>query len=70
MRTTLRTFWTDTRGAEEQISKLLVFAFIAIPLIALIIIYKDRIISWVNDIWQKTFASGPSAPTGPGGGRP
>ncbi|MEZ5962257.1 MAG: hypothetical protein R3F56_00295 [Planctomycetota bacterium] len=67
MRDFVPSFWRDDRGAEEQISKLLVFAFIAIPLIALIIIYKDKIIGWANQIWQDTFSSPPAKPNGPGG---
>lgn len=54
-------FLRDERG-DEGVNKLLILAFIAIPLIALLIIFKDEIIGWAQDIWNEVFGSGPTKP--------
>ncbi len=64
MRDILKRFWKDDRGAEEEMNKLLILAFIALPLLALLIIFKDEIIGFVKDAWNDVVGSGPEIPSG------
>ena len=42
----------DERGAEG-LEKLLIIAAIVLPLLGLLIYFRNEIKSWVNDVWGK-----------------
>jgi len=48
----LRRLHRDERGAEG-LEKLLIVAAIVLPLLGLLIIFRNEIRSWVVDIWTK-----------------
>lgn len=41
-------FLADERGSEEEVSRWLVFAFIAVPVIILVIVFKDELMRWLQ----------------------
>lgn len=46
----IKQFWSDDRGAEG-IEKLLLLGLLIIPLVAILIWFKDDITEWVQGIW-------------------
>lgn len=48
--TALRRFDRDEAGAEG-LEKLLILAAIALPLLGLLIWFKDDLVQWVKDVW-------------------
>jgi len=49
---TLKRLHTDERGAEG-LEKLLIVAAIVLPLLGLLIIFRNEIKDWVIDIWEQ-----------------
>jgi hypothetical protein len=49
----LKAIHDDERGGEEQASKMLTFALIALPLLALLIVFKDKVIEFFKDIYNR-----------------
>ena len=45
VRTRLRRFLSDEQG-DEGVNKMLILALIAIPLIILLVVFRDKIIEW------------------------
>ena len=48
----LKRLHRDERGAEG-LEKLLIIAAIVLPLLGLLIIFRDRIKDWVIEIWEQ-----------------
>jgi len=48
----LKRLHRDERGAEG-LEKLLIIAAIVLPLLGLLIIFRDRIKDWVTEIWEE-----------------
>ena len=55
----IRTTWAmlkrlhaDERGAEG-LEKLLIIAAIVLPLLGILLIFKDAVIGWASDAWEK-----------------
>jgi len=48
----LRALHADERGAEG-LEKLLIIAAIVLPLLGLLIIFRNEIRAWVTDIWER-----------------
>jgi hypothetical protein len=55
----------DERGAgESALEKILLLAFIALPLLSLMMFYKDKVGEFIKKIWTDVTGSGPSKMTG------
>jgi Flp pilus assembly pilin Flp len=52
MWTSLKRLHADERGAEG-LEKLLIVAAIVLPLLGLLIIFRNEIKTWVVDIWKQ-----------------
>ncbi|MEM7624876.1 MAG: hypothetical protein AAF333_04530 [Planctomycetota bacterium] len=50
-RSTLARLYADERGAEG-LEKLLIIAAIVLPLLGLLIIFRDEMGSWVRENWE------------------
>ena len=48
----------DERGAEG-LEKLLIIAALVLPLLGVLIIFRDRISEWVADVWSGVFEASP-----------
>lgn len=48
----MRALHADERGAEG-LEKLLIIAAIVLPLLGLLIIFRNEIRGWVTDIWEE-----------------
>jgi len=55
--TLLRRLHRDERGAEG-LEKLLIIAAIVLPLLGLLIIFRNEIRTWVVDIWKTVVGEG------------
>jgi len=53
----LSAFHQDERGADEGINKLMIFALIALPLIAIIAGFGKQIVSYAKTQWSTTMGS-------------
>jgi len=53
----MRGFHRDQRGAEG-LEKLLILAAVALPLLGLLIAFRDRIGDWVNEMWSEVKEEG------------
>jgi Flp pilus assembly pilin Flp len=42
----------DERGADT-VEYILLIAIIALPLLGLILVFKEKIYAWVNDLWER-----------------
>jgi Flp pilus assembly pilin Flp len=51
----LKRFWRDERGEMGALEKLLILAFIVVPLVILLIMFKDDIIEWAQGQWGTLF---------------
>jgi hypothetical protein len=45
-------------GAEEGMNKLLIFAMVALPLLALLIFFGTEIVGFAQEQWDTVFGSG------------
>ena len=52
--------YRDERGAEG-LEKLLIIAAIVLPLLGLLIVFRQRIGEWVDDIWLEVRGEGDQA---------
>ncbi len=75
MRQSLKTQWEALRklhgnenGAEAGLERILLVAFIALPLLGLLIYYKGQVVTFVSSAWTEVTGQGPtnytSGPTG------
>ncbi len=46
----LKQLHRDEQGAEG-LEKLLIIAAVVLPLLGLLIVFRDRIQSWIQDVW-------------------
>lgn len=49
----LRRCYTDEQGAEK-IEMILMIAAVALPILGLLLVYKDSLIDWLNETWRDT----------------
>lgn len=49
---------TDEVGAEEGMNKLLIFAMVALPLLALLIYFGKDIVTFATEQWDSIFGDG------------
>jgi len=49
----------DETGAEEGMNKLLIFAMVALPLLALLIFFGNEIVGFAKEQWDAVFGAGP-----------
>lgn len=61
LRQTLRHLHEDERGAEG-LEKLLIIAAIVLPLLGLLIIFRDRIGEWIGNVWGDVAEDGTYTP--------
>ncbi len=54
MRHRLARLHEDETGAEEGMNKLLIFALIALPLLALLLFFGDKIVEFASGAWDDT----------------
>jgi Flp pilus assembly pilin Flp len=59
----LRTLHTDEQGAD-MVEYVLIIAAIALPLVGLMIYYREQIITWVKDLWSSVQGEGKKDYTG------
>ena len=45
-------------GAEEGMNKLLIFAMVALPLLALLIFFGNEIVTFAQEQWDSVFGGG------------
>ena len=61
----LRTLHRNENGAEAGLERILLVAFIALPLLGLLIYYKGQVAGFIKKIWIDSGASaGPKAEPG------
>jgi hypothetical protein len=48
----------DDVGAEEGMNKLLIFAMVALPLLALLIFFGNKIVAFAQEQWETVFGGG------------
>lgn len=61
----LRRFHEDELGAPE-LSTILLIAFIVLPLLGLLIMYRDKIAEKTSELWDQVFGAGSKSLRGPG----
>lgn len=61
LRETLTRLHQDERGAEG-LEKLLIIAAIILPLLGLLIIFRDTISDWISSVWGEVEDSGSYTP--------
>lgn len=54
-------FHRDEVGAEEGMNKLLIFAMVALPLLALLIFFGKNIVEFATSQWEAVFGGGSNA---------
>jgi hypothetical protein len=57
-RTRLSNFAGDEIGADEGMNKLLIFALVALPLLALLIFFGNETVTFVRQVWDEVFGGG------------
>jgi len=57
-REAVRRLHGNETGAEEGMNKLLIFAMVALPLLALLIFFGNEILTFATDMWDKVFGAG------------
>jgi len=57
----LKAFHRDERGMEG-LEKLLIVAAITLPLLGLLIIFRNELWNWVQGLWSTTLADGQATP--------
>jgi hypothetical protein len=62
VRRRVRALHTNETGAEEGMNKLLIFALIALPLLALLYAFGQEIIDFANESFDTATGGGPLAP--------
>ena len=60
----LRTLHRNENGAEAGLERILLVAFIALPLLGLLIYYKNQVVGFVKGIFITTTQGGPTDMTG------
>ena len=45
-------------GADEGMNKLLIFAMVALPLLALLILFGGQVVDFANQQWEQVFGGG------------
>ena len=55
---TLKTFHRNENGAEAGLERVLLVAFIALPLLAIFILFRDRIADFVKGYYEDVFGRG------------
>jgi Flp pilus assembly pilin Flp len=60
----LRQLHRNENGAEAGLERILLVAFIALPLLGLLIYYKGKVVTFISGIWTSTTGSGPTDMTG------
>lgn len=60
----LRRFHEDEVGAPE-LSTILLIAFIVLPLLGLLIMYRDKIATKASELWDQVFGAGSAQLQGP-----
>jgi len=48
----------DEVGADEGMNKLLIFAMVALPLLALLILFGTQILEFATERWDQVFGGG------------
>jgi hypothetical protein len=59
----LRALHQDETGAEEGMNKLLIFAMVALPLLALLIFFGKNIVDFAQEQFESIAGSGNAVPT-------
>jgi len=54
----LRALHSNRTGAEEGMNKLLIFAMVALPLLALLIFFGNEIVDFATTMWDDVFGGG------------
>jgi hypothetical protein len=54
----LTAFHHNEIGADEGMNKLLIFAMVALPLLALLILFGGQVVDFANEQWGKVFGGG------------
>jgi len=49
----------NENGAEAGLERILLVAFIALPLLGLLIYYKGQVVTFIQGIWGSTTTGGP-----------
>ncbi len=57
-RRTLTRLHANEVGADEGMNKLLIFAMVALPLLALLIFFGGEVVTFANEQWEKVFGGG------------
>ena len=57
----LRELHANETGAEEGMNKLLIFAMVALPLLALLIFFGKEIVTFAQSQWESVFGGGGNA---------
>lgn len=57
----LKAFHRDDRGMEG-LEKLLIIAAITLPLLGLLIIFRNELWNWVQGLWSTTLTDGQATP--------
>jgi len=57
----LKAFHRDERGMEG-LEKLLIIAAITLPLLGLLIVFRNELWNWVKGLWETTLADGQAQP--------
>ncbi len=60
---TLRALHADETGAEEGMNKLLIFAMVALPLLALLIFFGKQIVEFATQQFSDIAGQGNAVPT-------
>ena len=56
----LRMLHQNENGAEAGLERILLVAFIALPLLGLLIYYKGEVVKFIKGIWGSTTTGGPT----------
>jgi len=56
----IRKFLADDRGASDMVATLLKVAFIVVPLAILLILFRDEIKQFAQEIWDDMMSKGKS----------
>jgi hypothetical protein len=59
----LSTLHADERGADEGMNKLLIFAMVALPLLALLIYFGKEIVTFAKDQFESIAGDSNAVPT-------
>ncbi|RPI25348.1 MAG: hypothetical protein EHM61_14635 [Acidobacteria bacterium] len=61
----LKAFHQNENGAEAGLERILLVAFIALPLLAIFIIFRDKIAEWVKGYYDEVFGAGEAGKQSP-----